>query len=108
MQSPWNRLKRQGHRLLAGTLRCAQCSRPVGDVVGYADCDLDDARFVSLENGLLPAFRNGRLCCSACGGSLLVDEVSTLGRNVPLDEVGGMPFAEVIARARSSDTTAVA
>jgi hypothetical protein len=42
----------------------------------------------------------GELRCARCTGQLFLDDIEPLGRNVPLDEAGGIPFARVIAGER--------
>jgi hypothetical protein len=39
----------------------------------------------------------GELRCGRCAGQLYLDDIEPLGRNVPLDEAGGVPFAQIIA-----------
>jgi hypothetical protein len=86
--------------LVHGTLRCQLCSRPVGDIVGYARCPLREARFIPLSNGTLPQGLDGQLRCAHCHGQLHLDDVKPLGRSVPLEEVGGLSFADILAQAR--------
>ena len=50
----WKNARRMGHRLLSATLRCRQCSRAAGDLVGYADASIADSRFVPLDNSFMP------------------------------------------------------
>lgn len=93
----WKNARRMGHRLLSATLRCRQCSRPAGDLVGYADADLAEARFIQVDNNFMPINLAGELRCGRCTGQLYLDDVEPLGKNVPLEEAGGVPFARVIA-----------
>jgi hypothetical protein len=39
----------------------------------------------------------GELRCGRCAGQLYLDDVEPLGRSVPLDEAGGVPFAQVMS-----------
>jgi len=104
----WTKQPYKGHRLLAATLRCRHCGRAVGDVIGYADHALERAVFVSQENGLEPGYRDGGLCCAACQGRLFLDDVESLGRHVPPDEIRGRPLSEVIREARWHERETVA
>lgn len=88
-------------RLVRATLQCRLCARPVGDLVGYPQSPMSHARFIPLRTGILPMTENGELRCSHCHGQLELDDVEELGRSVTLTEVGGAPFARVIARADS-------
>lgn len=85
-----------GHRLLKATLRCRQCGRSGGDVVGYADRSLRVARFLPPDTNPMPRRLRGQLRCARCAGQLYLDDVEALGRSVPLEEAGGIPFAWVI------------
>jgi hypothetical protein len=85
-----------GHRLLKATLHCRQCGRSGGDVVGYADLSLREARFIPPDTAPLPRRLGGQLRCARCAGQLYLDDVEPLGRRVPLEEAGGIPFASVI------------
>ena len=96
----WTNRSRMGHRLLSATLRCRQCSRSAGDLVGYADRSLGEARFVPLDTSFMPQNLGGELRCGRCTGQLYLDDVEPLGRNVPLEEAGGVPFARVAAGER--------
>ena len=96
----WTNARRIGHRLVSATLRCRQCSRPAGDLVGYADRSLGEARFLPLDTGYMPHNLAGELRCARCTGQLFLDDIEPLGRNVPLDEAGGIPFARIIAGER--------
>lgn len=93
----WTNARRMGHRLLSATLRCRQCSRPAGDLVGYADRDLGEARFLPLDTGFMPHNLGGELRCGRCTGQLYLDDIEPLGRNVPLEEAGGIEFSRVAA-----------
>jgi hypothetical protein len=93
----WTNARRMGHRLLSAALRCRQCSRAAGELVGYADRSLGEARFVPLDTSFMPHNLGGELRCGRCAGQLYLDDIEPLGRNVPLEEAGGVPFAEVIA-----------
>ena len=104
----WTNARRMGHRLLSATLRCRQCSRPAGELVGYADRSLGEARFLALDTGFMPHTLDGELRCSRCTGQLFLDDVEPLGRNVPLDEAGGIPFARVTAGERELAETSAA
>ena len=84
--------------LVKGTLRCQLCSRPVGDFVGYVNRPLKDARFIPIRAGALPASVKGELRCARCHGQLWLDDIEPLGRSVPIEEVGGLSFANVLAR----------
>jgi hypothetical protein len=86
-----------GHRLLSATLRCRQCSRSAGELVGYADRSIGEARFVPLDTGFMPHNLGGELRCGRCAGQIYLDDIEPLGRNVPLEEAGGVPFARVVA-----------
>src|SRR5438270_8842907 len=92
----WTNARRMGHRLLSAALRCRQCSRSAGELVGYADRSLGEARFVPLDTDLMPQNLGGELRCGRCAGQLYLDDIEPLGRSVPLDEAGGVPFAQVI------------
>jgi hypothetical protein len=59
----WTNAKRMGHRLLSATLRCRQCSRPAGELVGFADRSLGEARFLPLDTGFMPHNLAGDLRC---------------------------------------------
>ena len=48
-------------------------------------------------NGYLPRLVDSQLRCARCAGQLYLDDVEPLGRNVPLEEVGGLSFARVLA-----------
>jgi hypothetical protein len=92
----WKNARKMGHRLLSATLRCRQCSRPAGELVGFADKSLGEARFLPLDTGFMPHTLDGELRCGRCAGQLYLDDVEPLGRSVPLDEAGGVPFARVM------------
>ena len=102
----WTRGRRLGHRLVSATLRCRQCSRAAGELVGYADHSLGESRFVPVDTGFMPHNLGGELRCGRCAGQLYLDDIEPLGRNVPLDEAGGVPFAQVIAEPALSGTSA--
>lgn len=91
----WTNARRMGHRLISATLRCRQCSRPAGELVGYADRSLGEAMFVPLDTSFMPQNLAGELRCGRCAGQLYLDDIEPLGRNVPLEEAGGVPFAQV-------------
>lgn len=93
----WTNARRMGHRLLSAALRCRQCSRAAGELVGYADRSLGEARFVPLDTSFMPHNLGGELRCGRCAGQLYLDDIEPLGRNVPLEEAGGVPFAKVVA-----------
>src|SRR5947208_6594900 len=93
----WTNSRRMGHRLVSATLRCRQCSRPAGELVGYADRSLGESRFVPLDTGYMPHNLGGELRCARCAGQLFLDDIEALGRNVPLEEAGGVEFSRVIA-----------
>jgi hypothetical protein len=96
-----------GHRLLSATLRCRQCSRSAGELVGYADRGLGEAMFVPLDTSFMPQSLGGEIRCGRCAGQLYLDDIEPLGRNVPLEEAGGVPFAQVAAgQAELSETSA--
>jgi hypothetical protein len=86
-----------GHRLLSATLRCRQCSRSAGELVGYADRSIGEARFVPIDTGFMPHNLGGELRCGRCAGQIFLDDIEPLGRNVPLEEAGGVPFSRVVA-----------
>jgi hypothetical protein len=96
----WTNAKRMGHRLLSATLRCRQCSRPAGELVGFADRSLGEARFLPLETSYMPLNLGGELRCARCTGQLYLDDIEPLGRSVPLEEAGGVPFSRVMAGER--------
>lgn len=96
----WTNSRRMGHRLLSATLRCRQCSRPAGDLVGYADRALGEARFLPLDTGFMPHNLAGELRCARCAGQLYLDDIEPLGRSVPLHEAGGIPFERILAGER--------
>lgn len=93
----WTNARRMGHRLISATLRCRQCSRPAGELVGYADRSLGEARFLPVDTGYMPHNLAGELRCARCTGQLYLDDIEPLGRNVPLHEAGGVEFARVMA-----------
>jgi hypothetical protein len=93
----WNNARRMGHRLLSATLRCRQCSRPAGELVGWADRSLGESRFMPLDTGFMPVNLGGDLRCGRCAGQLYLDDIEPLGRSVPLEEAGGVPFAQVVS-----------
>jgi hypothetical protein len=64
--------------------------------VGFADLSLGEARFLPLDTGFMPHNLGGELRCGRCAGQLYLDDVEPLGRSVPLDEAGGVPFAQVM------------
>ncbi|MGH2441895.1 MAG: hypothetical protein ACRDFX_01875 [Chloroflexota bacterium] len=97
----WTNARRTGHRLVSAALRCRQCSRSAGELVGYADRGLGEARFVPLDTSFMPHNLDGELRCGRCAGQLYLDEIEPLGRNVPLDEAGGVPFSQVIVSERT-------
>src|SRR5579884_995135 len=96
----WTSSRRMGHRLLSATLRCRQCSRPAGELVGFADRPIGESRFLPLDTGYMPHNLGGELRCARCTGQLYLDDIEPLGRNVPLDEAGGVPFARVMGEDR--------
>lgn len=100
--------RRIGHRLLSATLRCRQCSRPAGEVVGYADCSLAEAHFLPVDACYLPHYLDGQLRCGRCAGQLHLDDIEPLGRTVLLEEVGGVPFARAMAGDRELPETPAA
>jgi hypothetical protein len=103
----WKNARKMGHRLLSATLRCRQCSRPAGELVGFADMSLGDARFLPLDTGFMPHNLGGELRCGRCAGQLYLDDVEPLGRSVPLEEAGGVPFSQVVAgEVELADTSA--
>jgi hypothetical protein len=104
----WKNARRMGHRLVSTALRCRQCSRSAGELVGYADRSLGEARFVPLDTSFMPHNLGGELRCGRCAGQLYLDEIEPLGRNVPLDEAGGVPFADVVAAERDVANTPAA
>jgi hypothetical protein len=104
----WTNSRRIGHRLVSATLRCRQCSRPAGDLVGFADRSLGEARFLPVDTGYMPVNLAGELRCARCTGQLFLDDVEALGKNVPLDEAGGIPFERVIAGDRVPAGTSAA
>ena len=93
----WTNARRMGHRLLSATLRCRQCSRPAGELVGFADRNLGESRFLPLDTGFMPHNLAGELRCGRCAGQLYLDDIEPLGRSVPLDEAGGVEFSRVVA-----------
>jgi len=99
----WTNGRRMGHRLLSAALRCRQCSRSAGELVGYADRSIGEARFVPLDTGFMPHNLGGELRCGRCAGQLYLDDIEPLGRNVPLEEAGGVPFARVVAGEVTAD-----
>ena len=96
----WKNARRMGHRLLSATLRCRQCSRPAGDLVGFADRSLEESRFLPLDNSFMPVDLGGELRCGRCAGQLYLDDIEPLGRNVPLEEAGGISFGRIMAGER--------
>jgi hypothetical protein len=62
-------------------------------VVGYADRSLRAARFILSDPDPIPRRLGGQLRCPRCAGQLYLDDIEALGRSVPLDEAGGIPFA---------------
>lgn len=104
----WKNGRRMGHRLLSATLRCRQCSRPAGELVGFADRGLGEARFLPLDTGYMPHNLAGELRCARCTGQLYLDDVEPLGRSVPLEEAGGVPFARVMGGDRELTGTPAA
>ena len=104
----WTNARRMGHRLLSATLRCRQCSRPAGELVGFADRDLGEARFLPLDTGYMPQNLGGELRCARCAGQLYLDDIEPLGRSVPLEEAGGVPFERVMAGDREMAGTSAA
>jgi hypothetical protein len=93
----WTNARRMGHRLLSATLRCRQCSRPAGELVGFADRPLGESRFLPLDTGYMPHNLAGELRCARCTGQLYLDDIEPLGRSVPLEEAGGVAFERVMA-----------
>jgi hypothetical protein len=93
----WTNARRMGHRLVSAVLRCRQCSRTAGELVGYADRHIGESRFVALDTSFMPHNLAGELRCGRCAGQLYLDDIEPLGRNVPLDEAGGVPFSKVMA-----------
>ena len=104
----WTNARRMGHRLLSATLRCRQCSRPAGELVGFADRPLGEARFLPLDTGYMPHNLGGELRCARCAGQLYLDDIEPLGRSVPLEEAGGVPLDRVIAGEREMAGTSAA
>lgn len=104
----WTNSRRIGHRLVSATLRCRQCSRPAGDLVGFADRSLAEARFLPLDTGQMPHNLGGELRCARCAGQLFLDDVEPLGRSVPLDEAGGIPFERIMTGERETAGTPAA
>ncbi len=104
----WKNARRMGHRLLSATLRCRQCSRPAGELVGYADRGIGEARFLPLDTGYMPHNLAGELRCARCTGQLYLDDIEPLGRSVPLEEAGGVAFARVIGGDRELAGTSAA
>lgn len=104
----WKNARKMGHRLLSATLRCRQCSRPAGELVGFADRSLGEARFLPLDTGYMPHNLGGELRCARCAGQLYLDDIEPLGRSVPLEEAGGVPFERVIAGDRELAGTSAA
>jgi hypothetical protein len=98
----WTNARRMGHRLVSASLRCRQCSRSAGELVGYADRSIGDARFVPLDTSFMPHNLGGEIRCGRCAGQLYLDEIEPLGRNVPLEEAGGVPFSQIAAEARQA------
>lgn len=96
----WTNARRMGHRLLSAALRCRQCSRSAGELVGFADRNVGEARFVPLDTSFMPHNLGGELRCGRCAGQLYLDDIEPLGRNVPLEEAGGVPFSEIMEGAR--------
>jgi hypothetical protein len=39
----------------------------------------------------------GELRCARCAGQLYLDDIEPLGRSVPLDEAGGIPFSRILS-----------
>lgn len=104
----WKNARKMGHRLLSATLRCRQCSRPAGELVGFADRSLGEARFLPLDTGYMPHNLAGELRCARCAGQLYLDDIEPLGRSVPLEEAGGVPFERVMAGDRELTGTSAA
>lgn len=96
----WTNARRMGHRLVSASLRCRQCSRSAGELVGYADRGIGDARFVPLDTSFMPHNLGGEIRCGRCAGQLYLDDIEALGKSVPLEEAGGIPFGEVMADKR--------
>lgn len=96
----WTNGRRMGHRLVSAVLRCRQCSRPAGELVGFADKSLGESRFMPMDTGFMPHTLGDELRCGRCAGQLYLDDIEPLGRNVPLEEAGGVPFSEVVAGVR--------
>jgi hypothetical protein len=89
-------------------LRCRQCSRDAGDLIGYADRSVTEARFVPPTSGYLPCIVGSLLCCGRCRGQLYLDNVKTLGQSVSLEEVGELSLAQVLTGKGVSVDSAVA
>jgi hypothetical protein len=76
--------------------------------VGFADRSLGEARFLPLDTGYMPHNLGGELRCARCAGQLYLDDIEPLGRSVPLDEAGGIPFERIITGDRSPAGTSAA
>jgi hypothetical protein len=50
----------------------------------------------------------GELRCARCAGQLYLDDIEPLGRSVPLDEAGGIPFERFLAGERPTAGTTAA
>jgi hypothetical protein len=104
----WTNTRKMGHRLVSATLRCRQCSRPTGELVGYADRSLGEAMFLPLDTSFTAHNLGGELRCGRCTGQLYLDDIEALGRNVPLEEAGGVPFAQIVSGEREMSETSAA
>jgi len=107
-QPRWPSAQHIGHRLVSGTLRCRQCGRDAGDLVGHADASVTEARSGPPTSGFMPYPFGSRLICSPCDGQLFLDDVETLGRHVPHDDVCGPTLAHVLTGVDVSSDGAVA
>lgn len=50
----------------------------------------------------------GELRCGRCTGQLFLDDIEPLGKSVPLEEAGGVPFAQIASSEREMAETSAA
>lgn len=77
----------------------------MGDLVGYANRPLEEARFIPTPTGTLPQAVNRELRCAHCNGRLSLDDVEPLGRGVSLAEVGGIRLSHILMSPRTRSRT---
>lgn len=95
-QGPCPSARRIGRRLISGTLPWCRCSREAGNLIGFADRSLAEARFAPPTAGFIPCVLGSQFACSRCPGQLYLDDGESRGRNVPLDDVADLPIADVL------------